>query len=126
MHFNRHIPPVIPEDDESEDEDEDDIYDWFLFEHALAALRTEEEREALRTASLLIQRAHAAGIISKAPWQRGIFGAALVSPTLAPPTAATAATTATASGARGGSKDAGPTAAVSDAMSAVARATAAT
>ena len=28
--------------------DEDDLYDWFTFEQALAALATDDERDALR------------------------------------------------------------------------------
>ena len=76
LHFNRDVPPVVYyshlpsgevqvvtlyvafatfpppadgyQDDESGEEDEDDLYDWFTFEQALAALATDAEREALR------------------------------------------------------------------------------
>ena len=76
LHFNRDVPPVVYystlpsgevqvvtlyvafatfppppdgyQDDESGEEDEDDLYDWFTFEQAVAALGTDSEREALR------------------------------------------------------------------------------
>ena len=60
---------------------------------ALRCLETEEEREALCTASLHLQRAHTAGILHTASWQKGgIFGARLVSSLASPRVAASAPT----------------------------------
>jgi hypothetical protein len=45
-------PPEDGTPDECQDEeDEDDSYDWFLYRYAIAALRSEEERDAMSAAA---------------------------------------------------------------------------
>jgi len=80
-------------DDEEDEEDEDDLYDWFSFPQALAAIASAPERGALFDVSIALQRAVAAAVIPVHSWQRGgVFGAGHVSPMhLAAPTAPLAA-----------------------------------
>ena len=57
-------------DNEEDVEDEEDIYDLFSYRQAVEAVSTLEEKEALRTASLSLVRAHAHRILSVFPWQK--------------------------------------------------------
>ena len=52
---------------------EDDLYDWFLYDTALAALGSQEEREALCTAAWSFQRGVRAGVLP-VRWELGVFG----------------------------------------------------
>lgn len=78
-------PPDAPPDDFQEDEDEDDMYDWFLYDYAVAGLASQEERDAVSTLSLSVQRAVKAGVVPQYPphWRvnaagSGVFGAGCV------------------------------------------------
>jgi len=70
---NNPPPEGAAPDDWQDEEDEEDEYDWFLYQYALNALRSQEERDALTALALSVQRASNAGLVA-VRWGLGVFG----------------------------------------------------